>query len=136
MFRRQCDVPRTRARNDISPSIRIKELGAKHGGEIEIGEVSAVDPLMEFPRRTVCLHVLRQRVPIPLRIAGLAFHIDGGEGRHRVHAPMDEDPEFRVRIPLGTGAPVERGPVCFVAGLGGGGHRERYGGHRAEQVSP
>ena len=137
VLRSQRDVLRAGALEDIGPVVGIVELGAEHRGEIEVREIGAVDALVEFPgRRPLVVLVLGERVPIPLGVAGLALDIDGGEGRHGVDAPVDEDAELGVGVPLRARTPVDRVPVGFVAGLGGGGHRERSGRHGAEHLSP
>ena len=59
VLRGQRDVLRAGALEDVGPVVGIVELGAEHRREIEVREVGAVDPLVEFPGGTVGLRVLR-----------------------------------------------------------------------------
>src|SRR5689334_2531902 len=100
MLRCQRYISCAGARDDISPSIRIKKLGTKHGGKVEIREIGAVHALVKGPceraisRGSFCFLAFRQRMPIPLGVRSLVFYVHRSKGGNRVHAPMDEDPKF------------------------------------------
>ena len=98
------DVPRPGAGEDIGPLVGVEQFRTEFRGEVLVVERFAVVLLVELPPNVVRLLVMHI-VPVPLGIlSGLA------PGRHRVHAPVDEDAEFGVAEPLRAGAFVERFP--------------------------
>src|ERR1019366_5560455 len=136
VLRGQRHVLGARALEDVGPVVRIVEFGAEHGGEIEVGEASAVIAVVEFAGGGIRLV---ERVPIPLGVHGLALGVDGSVRRHRVDAPVDEDAELGIGVPGRAGPLVEGFPggliTILAEGAAAGGKRERSGRAGTEKVT-
>ena len=111
----------------VRPVLRIVQFGAKLRGEVLVIVIGAEHALVKIPGTRVDgigarFAAFRDGVPVPFGVSQLARQ-NRSVGRHRVHAPMDEDAEF------GLGEPGRRGP--FVDGFPGGlvGLRGKRRGH-------
>ena len=120
MLGSQHDIFGSRAHEDVRPMVRVEEFGTELRGEVLVGKIRAVSPLLVSPGAGLhgiglgVVAALSHLVPVPLGVGQLAGK-DGGVGGDRVNAPMNEDAEFRLRKPLRRGALVYGIPVRFVS---------------------
>src|SRR5436190_553794 len=113
VLRGESDVASARLLEDLRPLDGVEELRFEEGGELVVAECRPEDAIVEVDGELMPLFLARivsrrgpERVPVPLRVL-----LGSGERGHRVHAPMDEDPELRVEVPLRRRPRVERGPI-------------------------
>jgi hypothetical protein len=109
VFRRQDDVPGPRLSKDIGPVGRIEQFGFEHRREGRIRKVSPISSAVILPPGPILGLVARDAIPVPLRV--LAPH---RPGRDRIQAPVNKDPELRVRPPLRRRPPIQRLPLRLV----------------------
>src|SRR3569623_1319479 len=120
LLRSQHDILCPGALEDIGPVIRINELSLELGREVLIRKIRPVHLLVVVPGPGLdgcglrIVPAIRHGVPIPLRVCELAGNYRGIT-RDGVNAPMDEDAEFRVGEPGGSGALIERAPGGLVS---------------------
>src|SRR5882757_8014670 len=94
------DITSSRFFEEICPSLGIIFLGFEHGDEIFIAE------LRQWPIGAYVMLVdLR---PLEIHLAGIPLAAKCGNG---IDAPVNEDAEFRIPVPVGLFVLGERIPV-------------------------